>query len=141
MGGDTRRSVSMERVGKGRYEATNARGGKLTFGEGDEGEFTPVELLLVAIGGCSAIDIDYIAGKRAEPTRLDVTVTGDKIKSAEHGNHLENLSVTFTVSFPAGEGGDAAREILPAAVKRSHDRLCTVSRTVEAGAPVEMHLG
>ena len=38
--------------------------------------------------------------------------------------------------FPAGAGGDAARDLLPGAVRRSHDSLCTVSRTVELGTPV-----
>ena len=46
------------------------------------------------------------------------------------------LAVTFTVTFPDGEGADRARTILPRAVKTSHDRLCTVSRTVEIGTPV-----
>ena len=49
---------------------------------------------------------------------------------------MEELSVTFRLSFPTGEGGDAARALLPGAVKRSHDRLCSVSRTVELGTPV-----
>jgi uncharacterized OsmC-like protein len=44
--------------------------------------------------------------------------------------------VTFRLTFPDGEGGDAARALLPEAVQRSHDRLCTVSRTVELGTPV-----
>ena len=38
--------------------------------------------------------------------------------------------------FPHGEADDAARAVLPEAVRRSHDRLCTVSRTVELGTPV-----
>jgi uncharacterized OsmC-like protein len=49
---------------------------------------------------------------------------------------MENLAVEFTVHFPAGEDGDKAREALPRSVKMSHDRLCTVSRTVELGTPV-----
>jgi len=44
--------------------------------------------------------------------------------------------VTFRLKFPDGEGGDAARALLPEAVQRSHDRLCTVSRTVQLGTAV-----
>jgi hypothetical protein len=40
------------------------------------------------------------------------------------------------VSFPEGPGGDAARELLPGAVRRSHDSLCTVGKTVELGTPI-----
>ena len=44
--------------------------------------------------------------------------------------------MTFRIAFPAGEQGDRARELLPDAVCKSHDRLCTVSRTVELGTPI-----
>jgi hypothetical protein len=53
---------------------------------------------------------------------------------------MEDVSVTFRLSFPTGEGGDAARALVPDAVKRSHERLCTVSRTVELGTPVAMRI-
>ncbi|MGH3863389.1 OsmC family protein [Actinokineospora sp.] len=119
---------------------TNVRGGTLTIGEGNDTAFTPVELLLAAIGGCTAIDVDYITSRRAEPTAFTVTVTGDKLRDAERGNHLDNLEVTFTVRFPEGPEGDTAREALPRAAKQSHDRLCTVSRTVEAGTPVRVEV-
>jgi putative redox protein len=48
--------------------------------------------------------------------------------------------VTFRVAFPDGEGGDKARAILPEVVQISHDRLCTVSRTVELGTPITPHI-
>lgn len=133
---DTLRSVQVQRIELGRYVVRNVRGGEMTIGEGQNDDFTPVELLLAAIGGCTGIDVDYITGRRAQPDTFAITVTGDKVRSAEAGNHLENLTVTFDVRFPEGEAGDQAREALPKAIERSHDRLCTVSRTVELGMPV-----
>ena len=44
--------------------------------------------------------------------------------------------MTFRIRFPDGEQGDKARELLPDAVRKSHDRLCTVSRAVELGTPI-----
>jgi putative redox protein len=44
--------------------------------------------------------------------------------------------VTFRIRFPNGEDGDKARALLPDAVRKAHDRLCTVSRTVELGTPI-----
>ena len=41
------------------------------------------------------------------------------------------LTVTFDVTFPEGEDGDAAREILPRTLQQIQDRLCTVGRTVD----------
>ena len=140
MNDDTARSIEMTRLEKGRYEATNSRGGRLVLGQGAAGEeFSPVELLLVAIAGCSAIDVDFILSKRAEPTRLDVRMSGDKIRD-EQGNRLTNLVLTFDVEVPDDEAGRSAYDVLPRAVQQSHDRLCTVSRTVEVGTPVESRI-
>ena len=47
---ETLRSIDLTRTGEGRYQATNRRGGVLPVGSGEGSDFTPVELLLVAIG-------------------------------------------------------------------------------------------
>jgi len=44
--------------------------------------------------------------------------------------------VTFRLAFPDSPEGDEARAVLPDAVRRSHDRICTVGRTVEIGTPI-----
>jgi uncharacterized OsmC-like protein len=140
MSDDTARSVQMSRLGKGRYEVVNPRGGRLVLGHGGgDDAFTPVELLLAAIAGCGAIDVDFITSKRAEPVRFDVRMTGDKIRD-EHGNRMTNLVLSFDVAFADDEAGRAASDVLPGAVQASHDRLCTVSRTVEVGTPVESRI-
>ncbi len=128
------RGVSIDRVTAGRFTARNDRGGRITIGTG-EADFTPVELLLAAIGGCTAIDVDILTSRRAEPEAFGVAVGAQKVRDSG-GNHLADIEVTFRVVFPAGECGDAARAVLPDAVRQSHDRLCTVSRTVELGIPV-----
>jgi uncharacterized OsmC-like protein len=135
MSADSHRSVSITRTSIGRYTAVNGRGGTLEFGTGNVDDFTPVELFLAAIGGCTAADVDILTTRRSEPDSFVVEVGGEKVRD-EFGNQMEDLSVTFRVTFSDGEGGDAARALLPEAVKRSHDRLCTVSRTVELGTPI-----
>lgn len=138
MAADTERSVQIERIGLHRFRATNVRGATLEFGEGSD-DFGPVELLLTAIAGCTSLDIEYITVKRADPVSFRVRARADKIRD-DDGNHLVNIEVRYDVAFPAGEGGDAARDVLPSALQRSHDRLCTVSRTVELGTPVAVRL-
>ena len=129
------RTVTVERAAQGVFTVTNTRGGQITFGTGGGIEFTPTELLLAAIGGCTAIDVDILTSRRAEPDRFGVRVDADKIRD-EAGNRLTNIQVTFQITFPAGAPGDAGRAVLPDAVKKSHDRLCTVGRTVETGTPI-----
>lgn len=129
------RSVSIERVTNGAYIARNVRGGQITVGSSDGQEFTPVELLLAAIGGCTAVDVDTVTSRRAEPEGFVVDVDAEKVRDAG-GNHLTDIVVTFHITFPEGEGGDAARTVLPDIVRKSHDRLCSVGRTVELGTPI-----
>ena len=108
----TLRSIDLTRIGVGRYKATNARGGVLPIGSGHDPDFSPVELLLAALAGCGAIDLDLVTGKRAD-------------------------AETFDVTFPQGEAGDRAREVIPRTLQQVRDRLCTVGRTVALGEPVE----
>ena len=132
---ENHRSVELSRIGNERYKATNARGGVMVLGGGSDPDFTPVEALLAAIAGCSAIDVELITGKRAQPLRFEVRSEGDKVRD-DDGNHMTNLHITFSVEFPEGDAGDAARAVLDRAIQQSHDRLCTVSRTVELGTPI-----
>jgi putative redox protein len=129
------REVTVQRVSTGTFTAVNPRGGRIPVGTGGDGDFTPAELLLAAIGSCTSMDVDALTSRRAQPAAFEVVVGADKVRDGS-GNHLTDIEVTFRVTFPAGEPGDAARALLPDMVKKSHDRLCTVSRTVELGTPI-----
>jgi putative redox protein len=131
----THRSVSIQRTATSEYVVTNSKGTQLRMGSGDTSDFTPVELLLAAIGGCTAVDVDLVTSRRAEPGHFEVEVGAEKINDPE-GNHLEDITVTFRVRFPEGADGDKARAVLPDIVRKSHDRLCTVGVTVERGTPI-----
>lgn len=131
------RRVELSRDGAQTFVATNARGGTLRMGTGESEDFTPVELLLAAIAGCSAVDVDLLTARRAEPVEFDVSAAGVKVRD-EQGNHLNDIEVVFSVRFPDGEAGDDARTMLPRAVELSRDRLCTVSRTVALGTEITM---
>lgn len=130
------RAVFIDRVAAGKFTVSNDRGGRIDIGT-DDADFTPVELLLAAIGGCTSIDVDILTSRRAEPESFRVAVRAEKVRD-DNGNHLADVEVSFQVLFPAGERGDAARVLLPEAIRRSHDRLCTVSRTVELGTPIHI---
>ena len=129
------RNVAVERIASGMFAAVNSRGGRITFGTGGNADFTPTELLLAALGGCTAIDVDVLTSRRAEPESFEVLVDATKVRD-ENGNRLTDIEVTFRITFPAGERGDEARAILPDVVRKSHDKLCTVGRTVELGTPI-----
>ncbi len=129
------RSVTVERVAAGKFAAVNDRGGRIVMSTGSGEDFTPVDLLMAAIAGCTAVDVDAVTSRRAEPDSFEIAVAADKVRD-EGGNRLVNIEVTYRITFPAGADGDKARAVLPEIVRKSHDRLCTVSRTVELGAPI-----
>ena len=133
-----RTEVTVTRDSAGVFRARNARGAEIIMSGSDPDSFSPVELLLAALAGCSAIDVDSVTARRAEPTGFTATASGQKGKDAGGGNLLTDIDVAFSVTFPDGPDGDAARDRLPAALAQSHSRLCTVSRTVEAGTPVRI---
>ncbi|WP_430868082.1 OsmC family protein [Demequina aurantiaca] len=135
MTNDSTRKVTMTRESEGVYVATNAAGDSLTFGQG-EGMLSPVELMLAAIAGCSSIDLDAMTSRRVQPDRFNVTASADKA-THDGGAILENIVVEWDLLFPEGADGDKARARVGAALKSSREKTCTVSRTVEAGVPVE----
>jgi uncharacterized OsmC-like protein len=134
MSESTLRTVSLRRTGPGQLVAVNASGAELPVGSAP-GAFSPIELLLTGLAGCTGLDVEALTRRRAEPDSFEVVARADKVRT-ESGNQLANVEVVFRVSFPAGEAGDAARSVLPEAVARSHDRLCTVSRTLQRPTPV-----
>lgn len=136
---DGLRRVSLERTSKGRMLARNERGSSLAVGMGEDCDFTPVELLLVAIAGCTAIDVDLITGKRSAPEEFAVDASAVKIRD-QQGIRLVELGVDFTVRFPDTDAGRAAEDVLQRAILASHDRICTVTRTVEVASPVTARL-
>jgi putative redox protein len=136
---DSLRYVELTRQRKARYVATNRRGGSIEVGEGDDAAFTPVELLLTALAACTAMDVDYIVGKRAEAESGRLSSSARKVRDGQ-GNHLVDVKVVLDLRYPEGAEGDAARTALPMAVQRSNDRLCTVVRTVQIGTPVVVTL-
>lgn len=131
-------TVTIARIALGEYLATNEAGARIAVG--GEGQFSAVELLLAALGACTGIDVDHVTSRRAQPERFQVEVTARKERTDE-GNRLLDVAVTFDVRFPDGAGGDAARDALPQIAQASHDRLCTVGRSLELPTPVTVRIG
>jgi putative redox protein len=88
---------------------------------------SPLELLLAALGSCSAVDFALLMTKQRDPVEpLRIEVDGDK-----DDNRMQWLRVTYHVH----EGADE-RKVERSRSKVQND-LCTVSRTLAAATPVE----
>ena len=121
-------AVDLTRLDTAVYRATNSAGASIEFGSG-EGLLSPVELLLAAVAGCSAVDVDVVTSRRAEPESFDVHVDG--------ASRLSEVRVGFDLSFPGTPEGNQARELVDNLIRISHEKDCTVSRTVENPTLVE----
>ena len=86
--GQGHRAVTLTRVSKGVFDVANERGGTMRIGGGGE-DFSPVELLLAAIAGCTAIDVDYITTKRVQPETFTVDASGEKLRDDSDGLHFQ----------------------------------------------------
>jgi len=131
------RQITLTREAEGVYLARNAGGAEYRFGHNVDGALSSVELLMVAIAGCSSTDLDMMTSRRAEPTKFDVTVNADKVGGTSPA-FLRDIEVLFDVAFPEGEDGDKARARVGAALKAAEEKTCTVSRTVSQGSPVTL---
>lgn len=91
----------------------------------------PMQMLLAAMGGCSAIDIINILNKQRQPLKdLKVTVTGEREKDA-----IPSLFKTVHAHYRFF--GNIDREKAEKAINLSIEKYCSVSRTLEkAGAKI-----
>ena len=131
------RQVTLVREAEGVYTARNARGAEYRFGYNVDDALSSVELLMVAIAGCSATDVDMMTSRRSEPTKFEVDVTAEKVGGSSPA-FLRNIDLVFDLLFPEGEDGDKARARIGAALKAAEEKTCTVSRTVTHGSPVTL---
>lgn len=117
--------VNVERTEDG-FVGTNDRGARVAIGSSDEeGVFSPVELLLVALGGCEIVTIEPLTAKRGHRlVRLAARVSADKIDKSRLGP----ITVTYDIELPAGD--DEAAQVFAAVAHRVHEKHCTVGRAL-----------
>ena len=129
--------LRVDRIGTRRYVGTSTRGARVEIGSADvEGVFTPGELLKIALGACSAMASDFTVSRRlGDDYDATVHVSGDADREAERYPQLEEL-----YELDMSELDPAAAERLVAMVQRSVDRVCTVGRTLGAGAEIRLEI-
>lgn len=127
--------VTVERTGDG-FVARNPRGGEISFGTGGEDPaFTPVELLLAALGGCNLVTVEPLTAQRGHRlVRLAAVVESEKVRA----NQLGPVTVTYDIELPPDDP-DAAR-VFHDVAHRVHERACTVSTALVTVTPVELRL-
>jgi putative redox protein len=124
-------SVRVERTDDGGFIARNERGAEVAIGGSDQdGVFTPVELLLAALGGCEIVTIEPLTADRGHRlVRLAATVEAEKVAPTKLGT----VTVTYDVAFP--EGDAKAPTVFADVARRVHEKHCTVGRALREVTP------
>ncbi len=118
-----------------RMEAVNEKGNAIVMdaGAADGGHdsgMRPMQLLLAAMGGCSAIDLIAILRKQREPLNdLKITVTGEREQGVVPALYTE-VHAHFKLF------GDINQEKAERAVQLSVEKYCSVAKTLEKTAKV-----
>jgi len=89
---------------------------------------TPMELLAVALGGCTAMDVASILAKMRQPLEaLRVEVGGEKAE--EHPKRFESLEVVYYLK------GDLDEKKVQRAIELSTEKYCSVEATLRPAVP------
>ncbi|MEH6937981.1 OsmC family protein [Bacillus sp. JJ664] len=92
---------------------------------GENSAPTPVELLLNAVAGCTAIDIVLILEKmRLKLTSFEIEVSGDR--ADEHPKRFTDIHLHYIL------GGELDVEKVRKAIKLSKDKYCSVAHSLNA---------
>ncbi len=128
-------AFTVERTGHRQYAATTNRGSSLTIGYGP-GEFSPGDLLKLAVLGCNALSSE---ARFARALGEDFPITGTL--TADY-NKPEDRFTEFFVSLQPDLSGLSAeeREQLLERAARAVARLCTISHTVEQSARTHLEI-
>ncbi len=91
----------------------------------------PMELVLIALCGCTATDIVTILRKKREPF-TSIKVEADGVRADDPPRIYTHIKLKYTV------GGKVARKAVEDAVRLSKEKYCSVSQMLQKTAKIEV---
>ena len=128
--------VSLERINEDYlFEVTNSNGHKVLLDNKSKTNgvvqgVSPMELLLMGVAGCSAIDIVAILNKQ----KIDPKVLKMEVKGHRHDNAVPSLF--YQIDILIYLEGDFSPEKAKRAAQLSYEKYCSVSKTLEPTAEI-----
>lgn len=121
------------------FEAVNEEGNTITIDTalkngGDGLGFSPMQLLLVAVAGCSAIDIIHILKKqRQQIDDFEIELEGAREKVDEYSVWKE-INIHYVLK------GKIDREKAERAAFLSHEKYCSVSKALAYSSTINFRI-
>jgi putative redox protein len=129
--------VQLKRVDGACFQATNEAGlsfqldGPPSLGGAGKG-MRPMELVLVGLAGCSAMDVLHILGQQKEPL-ADLEVNVEAVRKDAVPAVFETIHLHFEAT------GGVAPNKLQRAVRLSMEKYCSVANMLTAGGVAISH--
>ena len=116
------KEIEVEWEGERAFTAVNPSGDNLLMGRlGDKQGFSPIEMLLVGLAGCTAYDVIHIlAKKRQLPTQFKVTVRGKR--GDDHPKVYNEIEIDYLLW-----GDTLTEKAVQQAIKLSEEKYCSAS--------------
>jgi putative redox protein len=93
----------------------------------------PMELVLIGLAGCTAMDVESILKKkRADMRKLDLEVTAER--AAEHPKVFTEIHIVYIIH------GDVKQADAEHAVSLSHEKYCSVAGSLKAKITHEIRI-
>ena len=127
---DNWKTISARWQGNTNFLGTNSAGGSVQMGMPDADHVSPVELLLVALAGCTGMDIVSILEKKR------VTLTGFEVRV--RGKRAETYPMVYTdieVAYLLW-GNDLKEKDVEQAIALSEEKYCSASAMMRGVAKV-----
>ena len=128
--GDSKATVHLE--GENLFSVTTPSGHLLTIDTDHERNSapTPMELLLVALGSCTAVDVvSILRKKRQDVTDYRVEVRGERRE--EHPRSFKRMEVHHIVT-----GRNVSEQAVAQAIELSEQKYCSVAATLRPTAAI-----
>ena len=94
--------------------------------------FTPMELFLVALAGCSAMDLQWIMEKqRQKVDKFEVSIRG--VRRDEDPRYFERIIVEYSFI-----GQNISKDAVERAVRLSHEKYCSVKAMIKDSVRVDI---
>jgi putative redox protein len=94
---------------------------------------SPMELVLIALCGCTASDVVGVLRKKREPfTSLEVSATGER--ASGYPAVFTEINLVYRI------GGKVSRKAVEDAVRLSKEKYCSVSAMLEKTAKIKIEI-
>ena len=128
-------AVSVKWIDGLRFVASDEKGHSIVMdvsrGHGGQGSgFGPMQLLLVAFGGCTGVDLVELLGKQKQRLEgLEIKVSGER--APDPPRVYDRVHAEYVLN-----GVNLKDRAVQRAIKLSHEKLCSVGATLRAKAKV-----